>query len=358
MRECRIPVAHAGCALALSLCGFLGCDSAAVDSYLESAGTSPTPPTASIPNRPAADGTISDGTPVVPVAAPQPIPGSAPQQFIERPHVRVGSFNIQTFGPTKAGKPHVMKRLARIIREFDVVAIQEIRSTDDVVGQLVDLVNQFGESIDGRRYGYLIGPRLGRTTSKEQYAYIYDTARLRPSDRYVYTLPDKHEDFHREPFVARFHFIGEAPGGRQPWSFTLINIHTDPDEIAWELNRLDDAFVAVQRDRSGEDDYILLGDFNAGDTGLGELGTMRHVIPALRNVTTNTRRTEMYDNLIFDRTKTSEYTGVSGVFDFAAEFGLTEREALEISDHLPVWADFYAGENTGAILAGDGMGFQ
>lgn len=338
--------------------GLVGCDSSTVDSVLDS-GT-PTPPTASIPAAPGEQPTLVTPSTTQPVSIPatQPIPGTAPGSPVERTHVRIGSFNIQTFGPTKSEKPQVMKRLARIVREFDVLAVQEIRSKDDVTGQLVDLVNQLGEATDGRRYGYIIGPRLGRTTSKEQYAYIFDTARVRPSDKYVYTLPDKYEDFHREPFVARFHFIGNAPGGREPFSFTLINIHTDPDETAWELNRLDDAFLAVQRDGSGEDDYILIGDLNASDTGLLELGQMRHVIPALTGVTTNTRRTEMYDNIIFDRTRTSEYTGVSGVFDFAAEFGLTEREALEISDHLPVWADFYAGENTGSILAGDGVGFQ
>ena len=333
-----------------------GCDSAAVDELLDSGTT--TPPTASIPGNPSDSQPIIDSNATFPTGVPQPIPGTVPQQQSQRPHVRIASFNIQVFGTTKASKPHVMKRLARILREFDVIAIQEIRSKDDVVGELVALVNQLGESIDGRRYGYIIGPRLGRTTSKEQYAYVYDTARVAPSEKYVYTLPDKYEDFHREPYIARFRFIGTPPGGREPWSFTLMNMHTDPDETDWELDRLDDAFLAVQRDGSGEDDYILLGDLNVSDTQLGELGAMRHIIPALRNVTTNTRRTKMYDNLIFDRTKTSEFTGNAGVFDFAAEFGLTEREALEISDHLPVWADFYAGENTGSILAGDGVSFQ
>lgn len=344
--------------LSFTFMALVGCDSASVDKWLDSAGESPTPPVASIPSDPTTTPGIAD--PVrVPTSTPAPIPGTGPAPAAGRPYVRIGSFNIQAFGPSKRSKPEVMKRIARIVREFDVLAIQEIRSKDQtLLPSLVSLVNQLGEAYDGRRYGYLLGPRLGRTTSKEQYAYIYDIARVAPSEKFVYTLPDKYEDFHREPYVARFEFIGTPPGGREPWTFTLINIHTDPDETGWELNRLDDAFRAVQRDGSGEDDYILLGDFNASDTGLLELGEMRHVLAALHNVTTNTRRTKMYDNIVFDRTKTSEYTGSSGVYDFAAEFGLTEREALEVSDHLPVWADFYAGENSGAILAGDGVNFQ
>lgn len=336
----------------------VGCDSSGVNGYLDSAADGPTPPVASIPNLPDRNGEPST-TPGIPTSSPAPIPGTAPQSNGQRPHVRIGAFNIQSFGQTKLGKPHVMKRLARIVREFDVLAIQEIRSKEqNVMPTLTALVNQMGEAYDGRRYEFLIGPRLGRTTSKEQYAYIYDATRIAPFPKFVYTLPDKYEDFHREPYVARFQFIGEPPRGREPWTFTLINIHTDPDETSWELSRLDDAFRAVQRDGSGEDDYILLGDLNASDTKMGELGQIRHVIAALQNVMTNTRRTAMYDNILFDRTKTSEYTGMSGVFDFAAEYGLTEREALEISDHLPVWADFYAGENNGAILAGDAVNFQ
>ena len=48
-------------------------------------------------------------------------------QFNEEETLRVGAFNIQVFGTTKASKPEVMDVLGRIIRTYDVVAIQEIR---------------------------------------------------------------------------------------------------------------------------------------------------------------------------------------------------------------------------------------
>ena len=41
--------------------------------------------------------------------------------------VKIASFNIQIFGQTKASKPEVMDILAKIIRRYDIVAIQEIR---------------------------------------------------------------------------------------------------------------------------------------------------------------------------------------------------------------------------------------
>ena len=60
--------------------------------------------------------------------------------------------------------------------------------------------------------------------------------------------------------------------------------------------------------------------------------------------TTNTRRTKTYDNLIFQRTTTGEYTGRWGVLDLQNTYGLSLKQALEVSDHNPVWAAFTARE--------------
>ena len=88
--------------------------------------------------------------------------------------VRVATFNIQVFGKAKFRKPGVIETLARVVRRFDVVAVQEIRCSDpSLLPNFLNLVN--GE---GAEYDFVIGPRLGRTVSKEQYAYIYNLRRL------------------------------------------------------------------------------------------------------------------------------------------------------------------------------------
>src|SRR5262245_60391696 len=46
-----------------------------------------------------------------------------------RTTIRLASFNIQVFGRTKIDKPVVMATITRIVQQFDVVAIQEVRST-------------------------------------------------------------------------------------------------------------------------------------------------------------------------------------------------------------------------------------
>lgn len=250
----------------------------------------------------------------------------------------VATFNIQVYGVSKSKKPEVMRVLADVVRRFDVVAIQEIRSKDQsVLGKLVDLANE-----GGRAYDYVLGPRLGRTSSKEQYAYVYDTTRLEVVGNSTYTVPDRNDRLHREPLVTRFRAVGTD----SPFTFTLVNVHTDPDEVAEEVDVLDDVFAFVHRTDTEEDDVIILGDLNADESRFGQLANLPNATWAVSGVTTNTRRTKTYDNIVFDGVATAEYTGRWGVLDLEEAYGLTREAALEVSDHLPVWAEF---ERTEAV---------
>jgi len=184
--------------------------------------------TASIPARsPAEENTAS--IPKPPVGAPT------------TETIKICSFNIQVFGTSKLKKPQAVDVLTKVVRRFDLVAIQEVRSTDDtVVPRFVQMVNA-----NGSRYDFIIGPRLGRTNSKEQYAILFNTARIEVDRGSVYTVDDPKDLLHREPLVARFRVRGVPP--QQAFTFNLVDIHTDPDETAQELDALADVFVGVQR---------------------------------------------------------------------------------------------------------------
>ena len=260
-------------------------------------------------------------------------PALPPAVGTDRP-VRIATFNIQVFGTSKMGKPEVMNVLAKVVRRFDVVAIQEVRSKDEsIIPRFVQLINS-----QGAQYHYVIGPRLGRTSSKEQYVFIYDTTRIAVALNTVYTANDPSDYLHREPLVA--HFQARAPQGQIPFTFKLVNIHTDPDDTDIELDALDDVFVAVQQDGSREDDVILLGDLNVDEYHLGQLGQLPGIAYVVTGTTTNTRRNHAYDNIVFHRGATTEYLGRWGVLDLEREYGLTRDQALAVSDHLPVWAEF------------------
>jgi endonuclease/exonuclease/phosphatase family metal-dependent hydrolase len=261
--------------------------------------------------------------------------------------IRVASFNIQVFGAQKLNTPAVMKLLADVARHFDIIAIQEVRaSSSDILPRFVDLINS-----TGRHYDFLIGPRLGRTSSKEQYAFIFDTASIETSRDDAYTVEDPNDRLHREPFVGWFRVRG--PKESEAFTFTLVNVHTDPDETAGEVDALAVAYRAVRDDGRGEDDTIMLGDFNVSDRRLGRLGDLSGMTPVISGLSTNTRGDKQYDNILFTLPATQEFTGRGGVFDLVREYNLTLDQALEVSDHMPIWAEFsiYEGGQSGRFAS-------
>ena len=66
---------------------------------------------------------------------------------------------------------------------------------------------------------------------------------------------------------------------------------------------------------------------------------------AISGTPTNTDQTQQLDNLIFDSKATREFTGRSGTLNLMRQYNLSLQEALEVSDHLPVWAEFSIHEN-------------
>jgi endonuclease/exonuclease/phosphatase family metal-dependent hydrolase len=261
--------------------------------------------------------------------------------------IRIASYNIQVFGESKLNDPKVTAILAQIIRKFDVVAIQEVRAKD--ISFLQRFVGQVNAA--GVPYDFVIGPRLGRSDSKEQYAYIYDTTRIELDRVSVYTVKDPDDLLHREPLVAGFRARGPPPN--EAFTFTLVDIHTDPDEVDRELDVLDDVYRAVRNDGRGEDDVILLGDLNTSESRLGQLGAVPYISYVISGIPTNTHGNKTYDNILFDRRASTEFLGRGGVLDVMREFNLTLDEALKVSDHLPIWAEFsvYEGGRPGNVAA-------
>lgn len=248
--------------------------------------------------------------------------------------IKVASFNIQVFGRAKLEKAVVMQRLARIVQRFDLVAIQEIRSVQpDILPHFMEYLNR-----EGRNYDFIIGPRVGRTDLKEQFAFVFDRASVEVDRLQSYTINDPDDLLHRPPLVGWFRVRG--PAQSEAFTFTIVNVHTDPDLVEQETSVLKQVYQKVRGDIRGEDDVILLGDFNADDRQLAPLVRAPGMVAAISGVATNTRKTQQYDNILVQLPAVNEYTGRSGVFDFLREFNLTMDEALEISDHLPVWAEF------------------
>jgi endonuclease/exonuclease/phosphatase family metal-dependent hydrolase len=233
-----------------------------------------------------------------------------------------------------------MEILAQTITNFDIVAIQEIR---DKSGTAIKKLEVAVDSL-GVNYDYIIGPRLGRSTSKEQYAFIYNTETviMLDSDTYVENGDDI---FHREPFVAHF----KVKAGS--FDFIIANIHVDPDDAKSEINALHNVITSVAN-VFDEQDIILLGDLNADCSYFDETDTT----PPLRGQkytwlinndmdTTVSASPCTYDRIIITSSLNEDYSGISTVFLFDQEYEL-DCEPKEVSDHYPVVSEFFVDKDT------------
>lgn len=288
-----------------------------------------------------------DGVALTPRDGTEATPSNGPPPPRQTNAVKVATFNIQVFGEAKLSSPRVVEILTKIVRQYDVIAIQEIRAkSQNVLPQFVEALNA-----DGRHYDYVIGPRLGRSVSKEQYAFVYDTETIETDRSQLYTINDPEDLLHREPLVGWFRTRSASP--EEAFTFSLVNIHTDPERAEEECDWMKDVFFKVRDDGRMEDDVILLGDFNLDARRMNKLSRIGSMNAAVIGLPTNTRGTQQYDNILFTADATKEFTGRSGVDNFLRQFNLSLAEALEVSDHLPVWAEFnvYEGGQPGRVAS-------
>ncbi|MBL8892530.1 MAG: hypothetical protein JNL67_21315 [Planctomycetaceae bacterium] len=285
-----------------------------------------------------------------PTTAISPIPSAANNQptGVQRPEstnplggrlLMVGSFNIQRFGIKKFENEKVLNQLMEVTYPFDVLAIQEVVSQQEAV------VENFVEKLNAKyntKFNYVVGPFVGRTTYKERAAFIYDTSRVKLIEQ-PFLVADPEDKLHREPLVARFQVRDEL--SPTPFTFVLANVHLDPDSAAAELDHVSDLLNAFGSMFQGkEDDFLVVGDFNLSPDKMfkeTKFSARPDWKPVLGDqVMTNTRKTQAYDNILYHTLNTQEFMQRQGVIDLQSRFQISQAEAEEISDHLPIWAAF------------------
>ncbi len=247
--------------------------------------------------------------------------------------LRVASFSLQALGPAKLAKPELVELLVRILRQYEVVALQEITSSrDDILPLLVERLNQ-----SGRSYDYLIGPRVGSGNGREQFAFIFDTTRVE-TDRYqLYTVDDPENLVTYDPLVAWFRCTG-VPKDRA-FTFSVVNIRIDPARASSERELLPNLIQAIEHDGRQEDDWLIVGDFYGGNAQLPHLNR-ESVRFAFTDIPTDVMGQSMRSMILFSARGTTEFTGRAGVFDFLQKYNLSLERALEVSEQMPVWVEF------------------
>jgi endonuclease/exonuclease/phosphatase family metal-dependent hydrolase len=245
---------------------------------------------------------------------------------------------MQIFGVSKAAKAEVMMILADIVSRSDVTAVQEVRSAD------IEPVLRFMRMLPPE-YAFLLGPREGRSSSKEQYWIIYDSSKMQLLDEQTWT--DPRDIFERNPLGAYF----QTNGG---FDFILINNHIQPGNAAQEIAALPEVTRRYQ-ELWGETDVALVGDFNADGVYYDEQDLIA-VFPEdeYRVIITNDYDTTLassdntYDRIIITASAFEDYAGACGVlrFDEVYDFSQLSVQPRHVSDHYPIWAEFYTSADT------------
>jgi hypothetical protein len=256
-----------------------------------------------------------------------------------RPTIRVATYQLGRLDDTKLANRRVNDVLMRLLPRFDLIAIQGVRGKNQ--GVLVRLVEQLNAAT-GRSYDFATCPTQQRDAVEHFSAFLFDRARIEVDRMSVHFVDDRQGRLHIKPLVGLFRVRGPDPA--QAFTFKLVNVETDLDHAAAELDVLAEVFRAVRDDGRGEDDVILLGDLESDDQHLGQLGKLLGVTALVSGIPTTARGANLLDNILLDRRATCEFTGRVEVVDMMREFELTLPGVQEVSDHLPVWAEFSAFE--------------
>ncbi|XP_078520464.1 deoxyribonuclease-1-like [Lissotriton helveticus] len=257
---------------------------------------------------------------------------------------KIGAFNIQIFGDTKMNKDSCSDVIVQILARYDIVVVQEVRDADlSAVTPLMEKLN----SICNHNYDYVISDPLGRQSHKEQYLFIYRPNTVSVVESYHYhdqSMYSGVDVFSREPFVIKFHSTSTAIK-----EFVMVPLHAAPKDAVKELDALYDVYEDIINEWQ-TDNILFLGDFNSdcnyvrkGDWCKIRLRTDESFLWLIPdNMDTTVSHTDCaYDRIVASGCEMKEaiVPGSAGVFNFQEVYGLTDEEALAISDHFPVEVD-------------------
>jgi len=262
------------------------------------------------------------------------------QHVVEKPF-RVAAFNVRRFGPTKMKDSAVVDVLVNIIRQFEIILIQEVvDSGGRAVEELLGKVNEAGG--EEEEYQAVISGRLGRGKQKEQYAFFYKAGRAEVMSEKTY--PDPGDVYMREPFMVHFKVRGVSDLEK----LVLLGLHTQPTSAVVEIDALVD--VVAWAEEVGHPEVLVLGDLNAGGSYFSgkEATSCRarshpdfHWLIPDHVDTTATSTLAAYDRIIVvgEQLRSSIIPGSAGVLRFDEQMSLGEEELLKVSDHFPVCLD-------------------
>ncbi|XP_040015576.1 deoxyribonuclease 1 like 4, tandem duplicate 1 isoform X1 [Xiphias gladius] len=256
--------------------------------------------------------------------------------------MKVASFNIQKFGKNKVSDPDVLAILTKIVSRYDIIVILEVV---DITGESVKtFLDSLNRSNSRHHYTLKISSRLGRTRYKEQFMFLYrdDMVDLADSHQFDDQLTEGGDVFARDPYILRFRCHNTVLK-----DLVMIPVHTKPEDSEKELDELYDVFQHVKQ-KWRTDNVMILGDFNADGSYVSKSEMKDIRIRSDKNfhwligddvdTTASTGNNYTYDRIVIygDDMLRSIIPNSAKPFNFQKAYGLSEEQALKVSDHYPV----------------------
>ncbi len=275
--------------------------------------------------------TLTSTPAVAPVVnEPEPVEASK----FSGARLKIASWAMGGFNASKLANGLARRNAVRVLRRFDLIAIQQIASIErDLIPRLVDAANE-----GNLRFDYVLGESTGPVGEEEQMAFVFDVKRVQVDRTQTYTVADPQGQMKYDPLVAWFRAKG--PSSTKAWTFSMVNVRIDLGRAPQEVELLGRIMSSVRTDGRGEDDVVMAGLFQADDAYLLPTISAKNLRAAVRNSPTDIFGRHQTCNLLLDSQITSEYIGRGGAFDFLRVFNLSAAEAETVTSHLPVFAEF------------------
>lgn len=246
--------------------------------------------------------------------------------------ISIVSWNICDFGKTKYEE---IPQLAKIVKDFDIVLIQEVVAIDlggaKAVARLADQLNRMGNKWDYR----ISNPTKSPPYKTERYAVLWKPNKAKIINRPFLDKTIAQAVF-REPFLARFEVKGQT--------ILVANYHARRfDEHPTE----EIAYFYDYKTRFPNDKIIIAGDFNcpADDPIFRYLQNIGFQSNLYKQKTTLKYKCDKRGNYLnhpidFILYDTQHFIKIeAGAIDFVNDCN-NVKYARSFSDHLPVYAKF------------------
>lgn len=241
------------------------------------------------------------------------------------------SWNLQNFGKSKHDT--TISFIAELLKDFDVVALQEVVAGPGGAQAVARLHDALGRK--GAKWDYAVSdPTDG--DGKERYAFLWKPSRVKPKGRPFLERFYK-DEIDREPYLMTF-------ADKEGKEFTVVSFHAVPKKKQPEREL---KFLKCLPEMYPGTNMVFTGDFNCPEshTVFNPLKRMGYK-PALVGQKTTLKQqcvggdclASEYDNFFYHEKGIRMIR--AGIVPFHQRYPST-KEARRLSDHLPIFAHFY-----------------